>query len=279
MRIRAIAIATMLLVALGVTPSQATSLSAEALLERLTVASESNSSSYNRDLFRHWIDSDKDSCNTREEVLIQESISPTKRGSGCKILSGKWLSQYEKKTFTSASKLDIDHMVPLKEAWESGAFGWTAKRRESFANDLGFQGSLIAVSASTNRSKSDKDPQAWLPSNSSYKCTYVVTWMQVKYRWALTIDKSEKAAISSVLANCPTSKLFNLPKQMIKKPVLPSQVQPEEPAATTPIETQPDPRFDNCSEAIASGYGRYVRGVDPEYDWYRDGDGDGVACE
>lgn len=248
------------------------------------MAEESNSAAYKRELFKHWIDQDKDTCDTREEVLLQESISAAKRGSGCKILKGKWLSQYDKKSFTTPTGIDIDHMVPLKEAWESGAFGWTAAQRQAFANDLGFQGSLIAVSASTNRSKGDKDPAAWLPKNSAFTCTYVVTWLQVKYRWSLTVDSKEKSSIEKVLEKCPTSKLFTLPKQVIKSPILPTpDNSPTDSSEVATPTTSPgiglDPRFDSCSAAKAAGYGPYIRGIDPEYDWYRDGDSDGTVCE
>lgn len=248
------------------------------------MAEESNITTYKREFFKHWIDQDKDTCDTREEVLLQESISAAKRGSGCKIVKGKWLSQYDKKSFTTPTGLDIDHMVPLKEAWESGAFGWTTGQRQAFANDLGFQGSLIAVSAATNRSKSDKDPATWLPKNSAFTCTYVVTWLQVKYRWSLTIDPKEKSSIKSVLERCPTSKLFSLPKQAVRTPNLPVPESPQIDSsdAVTPTaspEIGLDQRFNSCSAAKAYGYGPYVRGIDPEYDWYRDGDSDGTVCE
>ena len=284
MRIKSVlALATLLLGLFGA-PAHAAALTAADLLEKLVVAQESNSPEYQRSYFKHWIDADKDKCDTRAEVLIQESVKVTKQASGCKVLSGKWLSRYDNKTFTKPTGLDIDHMVPLKEAWESGAFGWTAAQREAFANDLGFQGSLIAVSATANRSKGDKDPATWLPKSAAYTCTYVVTWLQVKYRWSLTIDPVEKAAVEKVLDGCPSAKLFTTPKQMIKVPILPDF----EPAATGSDEVQApssspdadlDPRFDSCSAAKAAGFGPYVKGVDPEYEWYRDGDADGTVCE
>lgn len=278
-----LAVVTISLGLLGA-PAHAVSITATDLLEKLVVAQESNGPLYKRSYFKHWIDADKDKCDTRAEVLIQESVSVTKRATGCKVLSGKWLSRYDNKTFTKPAGIDIDHMVPLKEAWESGAFGWTAAQRQAFANDLGFQGSLIAVSATTNRSKGDKDPAAWLPKSATYTCTYVVTWLQVKYRWALTVDSAEKLAIEKVLDGCPASKLFTLPKQMIKTPILPDVDAGETDsgqvtAPTTSTEVGLDPRFDTCSAAKAAGYGPYVKGVDPEYEWYRDGDADGIVCE
>lgn len=280
MRIRVSLLVAILAMTLIPLPAQAASVTAPALLELLSVQEETNSSSYVRTKFKHWIDQDKDGCDTRSEVLLQESISPTKRGSKCKVLSGKWLSHYEKKTFTKPTGLDIDHMVPLKEAWESGAANWTSAQRQAFANDLGFAGSLIAVSASTNRSKGDKDPAGWMPSNKAYRCTYVVTWMLVKYRWSLSIDAKEASSISTTLESCPASKLYALPKQAIKpSDSTPSPTPSPSETATAAPDNQLDPRFDTCKAAKEAGYGPYVKGVDPEYDWYRDGDSDGTVCE
>ncbi|MFM8154989.1 MAG: DUF1524 domain-containing protein, partial [Actinomycetes bacterium] len=112
-----------------------------------------NAGGYARSKFRHWI-TQSDGCSTREAVLIRDAT--TVSANGCRIISGSWFSPYDATTWTSGSRLDIDHMVPLKEAWVSGASAWSADRRKSFANDMGWRGSLIAVSASSNRSKGDK---------------------------------------------------------------------------------------------------------------------------
>jgi hypothetical protein len=180
----------------------AASATPESQLAALTVRAEANGTTYDRDLFRHWIDADGDGCDTRAEVLIAESSTSTGRTGTCTITSGSWLSRYDGVRFTTASSLDIDHMVPLKEAWISGASGWSSTRRQDFANDLGDGRSLIAVSASTNRSKSDQDPDSWLPPSTSYRCTYVSDWIAVKYRWGLSVDSAEKSALQDVLAGC-----------------------------------------------------------------------------
>ncbi|WP_111719427.1 cell wall-binding repeat-containing protein [Homoserinimonas sp. OAct 916] len=156
---------------------------------------------YNRDLFKHWTDEDKDGCNTRQEVLIAESrTAPVMAPTGCKVLSGQWLSWYDGQMLTDPSTLDIDHMVPLAEAWRSGAHAWTPAQREAFANDLTLDASLAAVSASSNRSKGDKDPAKWMPSATTVKCQYVTDWMLVKYRWNLSIDPVEKTALNGLVA-------------------------------------------------------------------------------
>ena len=157
---------------------------------------------YNRDLFRHWVDADGDGCDTRKEVLIAESLEPVQTGSSCAILSGRWYSIYDNTETTDSSRFDIDHVVALKEAWDSGAWNWTADQRRSFANDLSQPFFLIAVSASSNRSKSDRDPAEWLPTNGGYRCEYVRIWIDVKRAWNLSVDQAEHDAIRNTLANC-----------------------------------------------------------------------------
>ena len=157
---------------------------------------------YDRDLFRHWVDADGDGCDTRKEVLIAESLEPVQTGSSCAILSGRWYSIYDNTETTDSSRFDIDHVVALKEAWDSGAWNWTADQRRSFANDLSQPFFLIAVSASSNRSKSDRDPAEWLPTNGGYRCEYVRIWVAVKRAWNLSVDQAEHDAIRNTLANC-----------------------------------------------------------------------------
>ncbi|MDT9593959.1 HNH endonuclease family protein [Nocardioides zeae] len=169
----------------------------------LPVATESRTG-YDRDLFEHWVDADGDGCATRAEVLIEEAEDAPSVGSGCSISGGRWFSYYDATSYSSASDLDIDHMVPLAEAWDSGASGWSAGKREAYANDLDFYGSLIAVSASTNRSKSDQDPAEWMPP-AGYACRYVTEWVSVKHRWGLSVDSAEKSALASVAAGCTTT--------------------------------------------------------------------------
>jgi len=159
-------------------------------------------SGYDRDLFKHWVDADRDGCNAREEVLIIESLDPVELSSTCRALSGRWLSRFDGVVITESSRLDIDHMVPLKEAWDSGANAWSAERREAFANDLDLPEALIAVSASSNRSKSARDPAEWLPTASGYVCQYVKDWMSVKTKWQLSVDQREFEALRSVSLGC-----------------------------------------------------------------------------
>jgi hypothetical protein len=121
------------------------------------------------------------------------------------LTGGEWYSPYDDTYFTDPSKLDIDHLVPLAEAWDSGASSWTAAERQAYANDLGDSRDLIAVSARSNRSKADQDPSTWLPPAAGYRCTYVTNWITDKTRWGLSIDAGEQTALEQDLANCPDS--------------------------------------------------------------------------
>lgn len=205
------------------------------LIDSLPVAAEI-SGGYDRKLFKHWTDEDKDGCDTRREVLIEESRSKIKVGKDCAVKTGRWVSVYDSKVIRNASLLDIDHFVPLKEAWESGAANWDNTTRERFANDLGYVQSLIAVSAGSNRSKSDRDPADWLPTNKSYRCVYVYSWVQVKLRWSLTADAREVSALKSASANCKLSSIKIKPSSKAAVTVVSDAIgsAPSEPSNSKP---------------------------------------------
>ncbi|MEY2966404.1 MAG: hypothetical protein RLY50_454, partial [Actinomycetota bacterium] len=132
-------------------------------------------------------------------MLIAESLSRAQVDPfGCKVIEGDWYSPYDGLTHTDPAELDIDHVVPLKEAWDSGAHSWSAARRRAFANDLSDPRSLIAVTSAVNRSKGDKDPSNWLPPNRADWCRYIADWVAVKARWGLTMDKSEHGRITKL---------------------------------------------------------------------------------
>ncbi|MBF8187008.1 HNH endonuclease [Nonomuraea sp. K274] len=168
-------------------------------LAALTVATESHGSTYNRDLFPHWI-TISGACDTREQVLKRDGTNVV-TNSSCSATSGRWYSPYDGATWTAASDVDIDHMVPLAEAWTSGAWNWSTSRRQSFANDLAGP-QLWAVTDNVNQSKSDQDPAQWTPPVTSFRCTYARAWIQVKYTWGLSVDSAEKSALNSMLGSC-----------------------------------------------------------------------------
>ncbi|MFG2059771.1 HNH endonuclease family protein [Micromonospora sp. NPDC048930] len=177
-------------------PSKST---AQSQLNTLTVKSEGSMTGYSRDLFPHWI-TISGTCNTRETVLKRDGTSVV-TDSSCAAVSGRWYSPYDGATWYAASDVDIDHVVPLAEAWRSGASGWTTSRRQSFANDLSHP-QLIAVTDNVNQAKGDQDPSTWQPPLSSYRCTYSKMWITVKYTWGLTLQSSEKSALQSMLNTC-----------------------------------------------------------------------------
>ena len=149
-------------------------------------------SGYQRTKFRHWTDADGDGCNTREEVLIAETSSPAQVSwPGCKVVAGDWYSWYDNVATSDPAELQIDHFVPLKEAWDSGADRWTSARRQQFANDLSDERALTAVSSGRNQSKGEKDPPQWMPPHAAAQCTYLSDWVAVKARWKLSMDESE----------------------------------------------------------------------------------------
>lgn len=158
---------------------------------------------YQRHKYKHWTDADDDGCSTRAEVLIAEAAVAPEVGPKCALAGGLWYSSYDDEYVSDARSVDIDHMVPLAEAWDSGAFAWTAKRREDYANDLHEPRALRAVTARSNRSKADQDPSTWLPPYAAAHCGYITDWVSVKTRWRLTVDDNEKAVLVQKAASCP----------------------------------------------------------------------------
>jgi hypothetical protein len=177
-------------------PSKAT---AQAELNGLSVAAEGSMSGYSRSLFPHWIII-SGTCDTRETVLKRDGTGVTV-DSSCHPTSGHWYSPYDGATWTNASDVDIDHIVPLAEAWRSGASGWTTSRRQSFANDLS-DPQLIAVTDNVNQAKGDQDPSTWQPSRTAYRCTYAKMWIASKSHWSLTLQSTEKSALQTMLNTC-----------------------------------------------------------------------------
>ena len=155
---------------------------------------------YSRDSFEHWVDADDDGCDTRDEVLMSESLEPVEVEGTCRILLGRWYSALDGDFITNPSTMDVDHVVALAEAWRSGAHAWTDERREAFANDLDEGRTLRAVSSGVNRQKGARDPASWLPRLGV--CGYVTDWVLVKAKWGLSVDPVEKQAITDVLATC-----------------------------------------------------------------------------
>jgi hypothetical protein len=172
-----------------------------AAVRHVPVAPETRAG-YDRDKFRLWVDANGDCQDTRDEVLDAESRVQV---SGCDITSGKWFSYYDGETWRQSGDVDIDHLVPLAEAWDSDAKRWNAKTRERYANDLGDRRTLVAVTDNVNSSKSDRDIAEWLPERAH--CRYLREWTVVKVRWSLRVNAAEKRTMRRMADNCRNDRL------------------------------------------------------------------------
>jgi hypothetical protein len=193
-------------------PQVGTEAEARAQLRALRVAPRRPPIGYVRDAFGPaWYDTDGNGCNQRDDVLLRDAVPGTvqyARQGVCNhdVLAGTWLDPYTGRTlvFTDlkdphqAEAIQIDHLVPLAEAWASGASHWDADRRTQFANDLP---ELLAADGPTNAAKGDDDPAAWRP-RKAFQCTYAVLWTGTKTRWRLAVDRPEKRALLQMLGYC-----------------------------------------------------------------------------
>lgn len=246
-----------------------------AVLEVIVVAPE-YSTGYQRDFFPHW--TVVDGCSTRDRVLIEESSSLAQVDPfGCRVIAGDWLSPFDGRIWDDPAELQIDHLVALKEAWESGAWSWSEGQRRAFANDRDDPRPLNAVTGSVNQSKSDSDPANWLPPLVSARCAFIADWIAVKARWQLTMDSTERNFLQSYLTdNCIDLRIAPWTTVPVSTNVNPTAM----PATTA----QPDNGssnsvyYANCTEARAAGAAPILVG-EPGYRSELDRDKDGVACE
>ena len=255
-------------------PSTATSIPSNQL--SIAVAEiPSDFPTYDRDDWRHWTDEDGDCPDTRQEVLVAESIVEVmfRSESECRVTAGEWFAAYTGVTITDPGDLDIDHLVPLANAHRSGAWAWSPEQKRAFANSLDDPDHLIAVTAGANRSKGAKGPDQWRPPAESYWCKYATDWIRVKQAWGLFATPAEADALRQMLATCPDS--VELVTSESDRPPVPH---------TTPA---PQPTiYSSCDEAEAAGEQR-VRGTSGSGRGFpteivpsaRDGDNDGVVCE
>ena len=238
---------------------------------------------YDRHDWKQWTDADRDCQDARNEVLIAESRTAVayRTDRKCRVTTGEWLAPYSNTIVTDPGRLDVDHMVPLGNAHDSGAWQWSANRRAQYANYLEDPQHLIAVTASANRSKGARGPDQWKPEDRTYWCQYAVDWITIKSTWELTVTQQEHTALVQMLNTCAKR-----PELMVSQQ---SQVQPTPRPTSNPVQQTPTPEmrtYNSCDAAQAAGETRVQgskgngRGF-PEWmvPSVRDGDGDGVVCE
>ena len=223
---------------------------------------------YDRDKFQHWVDADGDCRDTRDEVLAAESVVDV---SGCDIGSGEWRSYYDGAVWTDAADVDIDHLVPLAEAWDSGARRWTTGTRTRFANDLKDARALVAVTDDVNQAKSDQDPADWMPELG--RCRYVREWVAVKIRWRLTVNRPEKNQLRDRADEC-ADKVITVRRAKVVRRTQSGGGDGGAGCAPgySPCVPPPPPDLD-CADVNGP---IEVTGSDPHN---LDGDGDGWGCE
>jgi hypothetical protein len=175
-------------------------------VRQLPVAPEDNTGS-SRERWGGWIDADRDCQNTRQEVLVAEGtgVRFSASSGGCTVSAGTWRSFFDGKVYTSPTQVQIDHLVPVAEAWGSGARTWTQARRVAFANDLGVGYALNAMPAALNQSKQASGPEQWMPPAN--RCRYVEIWTALKHRWGLRVDPAERAALVRYADSCPDNRI------------------------------------------------------------------------
>ncbi|WP_104166084.1 HNH endonuclease family protein [Arthrobacter sp. SX1312] len=173
----------------------------------LPVANENNVGYDRYRYFGGWLDQNRDCQDTRAEVLVTETKAALSYTTArhCTVATGRWTTTFDNKVHTSAKTVQIDHTVPVAEAWGSGAQKWTQARRVAFYNDIGYAGALNAQTTLLNQQKQAKGPEDWLPPLN--RCSYVAQWVTVKARWGMTVDSREKAALVRIADQCPVSQL------------------------------------------------------------------------
>ena len=270
------------------TPTPTAIETSEMNILRVTIAEvPANLPDYDRHDWKHWTDADGDCQDARNEVLVAESQTAVsyRTDRRCRVSAGEWLAPYTSTVVTNPSRLDVDHMVPLRNAHLSGASNWSAEQREQYANHLEDPQHLIAVTASANRSKGASGPEDWKPDDRSYWCRYAIDWITIKDRWDLTATVAEFTALEDMLATCDVPYQLGIAVGM-EKPDLPSFGGTTPRPTPTPVGDSPAGQYNSCDAAQAAGE-TLVQGSQGSGKGFpkwmvpsaRDGDGDGVVCE
>lgn len=243
---------------------------AHAFLAPLEIDDSSPPLGYRREDWPLWKDIDNDGCDARQQALIAASDPPANVGAKCAVRSGHWVSAYDGFETTAPGDLDIDHVVPLANAFRSGADTWSTDERTQYAND---QADLWVVSASSNRSKGDQGPDEWRPPRHDSWCRYAKRWTTIKIRWHLTATTAERDALGQMLDTCGAGATPEPSASETGVTPIPS-----DPVASPVPTTGGSVYYATCAAAKAAGVTNIHRG-DPGYRPELDRDNDGVACE
>ena len=240
------------------------------ILNTLPVKGRAPKTGYSRAQFGDaWSDIDHNGCDTRNDILNRDLTAKQHKNSrGCVVISGILNDPYTGKVINfmrgkdTSEQVQIDHVVALSDAWQSGAQEISAQERLQLAND---PENLLAVDGPANQQKSDSDAATWLPANASFRCSYVARQIRVKAKYRLWVKPAEKEAMINVLTPCAGA---------AEAPPAPV------PQVDTPLAQNPAPAlaFQTCADARAAGYRNMHRGA-PGYSDHLDRDGDGIACE
>ena len=206
---RRIVVITLLLTLLAPTNTQAAPIDALVALNNLEVKGRAPKTGYARSQFPHWSDPDRNGCDARNDTLKRDLTNITyKVGTReCKVIAGQLLDPFTGKVITfSATKvvIDIDHVVALSNAWQTGAAYFDKNKRSQIAND---PLNLLAVDSKLNRQKGDGDAATWLPPSKAFRCEYVARQVAVKAKYGLWVTQPEKVAIDKILSTCVGQKL------------------------------------------------------------------------
>jgi hypothetical protein len=167
----------------------------------LVLLSTSVSAKYKRSEWKHWIDTDHNCLNTRQEILKKRSLETVVLSKkGCTVKGGLWQDYYYPEKHTSADQVDIDHLVPLKHAYDHGGKIWTEKQKRDFAND---EENLVITNRKYNREKGSQSIATWLPLHKNYACKYLLDWMKIKKKYALEITSEEQKSFDQGIKSCP----------------------------------------------------------------------------
>jgi hypothetical protein len=196
-------------------PANGTGGAALTALDGLKVAPKGTMSGYTREKFGPaWTDDVNDPdghnhCDTRDDILARDLTAVSYKSGHCTVATGTLADPYTGRTIhfvrgPQSTKVQIDHVVPLGDAWTTGAAAWSATQRELLAED---PLELLAADGPANEAKGDGDASQWLPANTSYDCSYVARQIAVKAKYQLWVTSAEKSAMQKTLAGCPSQKL------------------------------------------------------------------------